>query len=931
MGAEWTQIDDFQSHQPGVMAKGTGGWTCQKAEVTRISVAPVRDGAGNQALKIQRAEKVPSKERDLVWQADGIAIPPGKTGTVFLRFQIEAGMNELGNPIGDKPVQRISVHIGLAAGAFAGYNSAAGVVIEGTQAVCMGQGRIKDKTKPLAVKRNRWYRLWLVVDNRAGEENASVAYLQEEGVDEKPVQVPGVVMNAKNPLILTSIGIQKSPESQLTDMWIDDVYVDATGANLGDPLAGGKAATWQQRNAEEAKKYREFTRQTDDVAKAFAQARHLVAAMSPEERLALVCGNGSSGTPAIPRLGIEQVRFADASCGINAGWAKRNGHATIAHPATMLLAATWDPQVALAYGRSIGEECQTNSIHVLLGPGMNGYRHAVNGRNFEYMGEDPCLTSAMIAGYVTGMRQAGTGTTLKHFICNEMESHRRGTNSIVDERALHEIYLPAFQAGIDAGSIAVMTAYNQVNGEWAGESKYLNTTLLREQMGFTGVSMTDWIAAYDGVKLAASGTDLEMPGGPALMRDRAKVLGTPQIDGMATRVLATWIRAGFFEPGHFKPELEKNRPQWEQQARRTNHEGIVLLKNSGLLPLAAKPAGTVLVTGNALKKAELSGGGSGHVTGYDLVTYLEACQKRWPGATIVEAAKPTDEQIGKADLVLVFSTYGSEGEGVVRPFPLPDDELIGRCTRLNKQTIVTVATGGGAQMEWADAAAAVLYASYGGQTGAEALFDVLDGTASPSGRLPFTIERALADAPAGSATAPVANGATYPLEHIHGFCHGDFFKDKEKGVATVWDIRYDEGVLVGYRWYDAKKKAVRFPFGHGLGYTTFAYRDLSLQKTGADTVHCRFTVANTGKRAGAAVAQIYVGDDASSVIRPPKELKAFRKLRLEPGASQTVELDLGPEAFRFWKDGKWTIEPGRFTIHVGASSADLALSGGVSL
>ena len=491
-----------------------------------MGIAPVRDAAGNQALKIQRAEKEPSKEKDLVWHADGISIQPGQTATIFLRFQIEAGMNELGNPIGDKPVQRVSVNFGLSAGAYAGYNAGAGVVIEGANAVCLGQGRIKDKAKPLAVKRNRWYRLWLVVDNRVDEENHSTAYLQEEGVDEKPIQVPGIVLVGKKPLILTSIGVQKSPESNLTDIWIDDVYADQSGANLSDPMAGGKASTWQQRNAEDAKKYREFTRQTDDVTKAFDQAKHLVAAMSPEERLALVCGNGSSGTPAFPRLGIEQVRFADASSGINAGWAKRSGQPTLAHPATVLLAATWDPQVALDYGRSIGEECHGAGVHVLLGPGMNGYRLSTSGRNFEYLGEDPLLAGAMVASYVRGMGQTGTGTTLKHFICNEVEAHRRGTNSIVDERALHEIYLPPFKAGIDAGSIAVMTAYNQVNGEWAGESRYLNTTLLRDHLGFTGVSMTDWIAAYDGVKLAASGTDLEMPGGPALMRDRAKVLCT---------------------------------------------------------------------------------------------------------------------------------------------------------------------------------------------------------------------------------------------------------------------------------------------------------------------------------------------------------------------------------------------------------------------
>ena len=933
VAAEWIQIDDFQTHQLGLLAKAPTGWSCQKNTVTRMNIASVRDAPGNQALKIQRVEKEPSKDRDLAWHADGISIQPGKIATVFLRFQIEAGMNELGNPIGDKPVQRITLNFGVAAGVFAGYNSAAGVLIEGTNAVCMGQGRIQDKTKPLVVKRNRWYRLWLVVENKIGEENGSAAYLQEEGVDEHPLKVPGIILSGKKPLILTSIGVQKSAESQLTDLWVDDVYVDHTGANLSDPLAGGSVSNWQQRNAEQAKKYQQFTRKTDDTVKAFEQAKYLVAAMSADERLALVCGNGSSGTPAFPHLGIDQVRFADASCGINAGWAKHTGQPTLAHPATMLLAATWDPQMAQDYGRSIGEECHVAGVHVLLGPGMNGYRLSANGRNFEYLGEDPFLAGAMVASYVRGMRQTGTGTTLKHFICNEVESHRRGTNSIVDERALHEIYMPPFKAGIDAGSIAVMTAYNQVNGEWAGESKYVNTTLLREELGFTGVSMTDWISAYDGVKLAASGTDLEMPGGPALMRDRAKVLGTPDIDGMATRVLATWIRAGFFEPDHFRPEYGNNRREWEKTARRTNREGIVLLKNNGILPFAPTASGVVLVTGNFLKRTELAGTGSGHVIGYDLVSYLEACRKRLPNATIIESAKPTDEQLIKADLVLVFAGFPNEGEGGVRTFALPDDDLIRRCTKLNSKTIVTMATGGGVQMEWAEAAAGVVFASYGGQTGAQALFDVLDGTVEPAGRLPFTIEGNIEDSPGAAATKPIANGATYPLDYLHGYVHGDFFKDKEKNLATVWNISYDESIMVGYRWYEYKKIPVRFAFGHGLSYTTFTYSDLRSEKVAEQKVKCSFAMTNNGKRAGIDVAQLYVSDPHCSVPRPPQELKGFQKVRLAPGESKRVTIELGPEAFRFWHPVKkaWTVEPGDFEIRVGASSEDIRLRQGVTI
>ncbi len=946
--AEWTRIDDFQAYPPDALPPTAEGWTLAHKEVSRAVVAADRAAAGNQALRLQRLQNVTSEQHDTLYQTGASSIPPGGKGTVFLRFLIESGLDTtLGSTTGEKH-QNISLKIGLAENALNAGNCQAGIWINGGSAHGLPSKPHKDSLVP--VRRNQWYRLWLVVDNTAGGADSSAAYLQEEGATGSPVKIPGPILvpskNARG--ILATVGVVKSRDTGLTDIWMDDLFVDNTGENLTDPTTGKAALGWKEKIEREASQYKPLLRKTADPQEAEKQARQLLAAMSKEECFSLVCGDGAIGIPGFPRLGIPPVVFSDASAGINNGPApiQKRHPQSVSYPCLLLLAATWDPPLAEEYARAIGEECRSGGTHILLAPSVNFYRTSVCGRNWEYPGEDPHLAGRMTSAYVRGLQQTGTAATLKVLVGNEIEFHRRGSNSQIDERTLQEIYLEPFRAGIDAGALAVMTAYNQLNGEWAGQCKYVNTTLLREQLGFQWISMTDWIGTYDGVKLAQSGTDLEMPGGWALKKDKDRVIGTPWIDRMALAVLKTCIHGGYYEADYTRPELLKNRSQWEETARRVNHGGITLLRNEGLLPLTdSQAAKTILVGGNNAAREELSGGGSGHVKGYNLKTYLQAVTETFSGAKVVHAEQPTDEQIRSADLVMLFPGFsekhlrptpptGHEGEGMDRMFPLLDDALVARCCELNTKTIVCVTAGGGVQMDWADKAAAIVHCLYGGQSGPDALMDILTGKENPSGRLPFTIERRLGDSPGFDVTSPKPNkDRPYPAKDFPDWVKGDFYTDDDKSQFFVYDVNYHEGVFVGHRWYESKKIPVRYPFGYGLSYTTFTYSDLKVEARGEQAVRCSFTLANTGKRTGAEVAQLYVSDPQCSVPRPPQELKGFQKVRLAAGESKRVVIDLAPEAFRFWHPGKngWTVEPGEFEIRVGASAADVRLKEAVQL
>jgi len=541
----------------------------------------------------------------------------------------------------------------------------------------------------------------------------------------------------------------------------------------------------------------------------------------------------------------------------------------------------------------------------------------------------------------------GVGTTLKHFIGNETENYRRAANSIIDLRTLHEIYLPPFQAGIDAGAFAVMTSYNPLNGLWAGENKFVCTELLRHQLGFKYLIMTDWASTWHGDKEVQSGMDLDEPEGFALKADREKIFGTPDIDRMVTDILKTGIASGIYETeakGEFrKLEWREKYPAHEQFARKLNGEGIVLLANDGLLPLDPARGGKILVSGNAATQMELSGGGSGHVVGYHLNTYLQAAKKTFGDNAVLYRAEPTDEEIKTAGLILLFvgrpfdSKIGHEGEASNHPFELPEDSLIARCTKLNSRTVVNMICGGGARMDWEKHAAAIVLAFYGGQTAPEALLDVLAGKINPSGKLPFTIEKRFEDSCAARDDDPVKPGAILAdprdlADRVRKTKRNDFLMEKDGTEYRTYDLPYREGIFVGYRWYDEKNIQPRFPFGFGLSYTTFAYSDLTIaaaENTPRVSVVARFKIKNTGRRTGDEVAQIYIELPRSTFPQPKRALKGFARVHLEPGEVQQIEVALGPEAFSFWnpENQGWAIAHGAFKLDIGASSRDIKLSG----
>ncbi len=692
-------------------------------------------------------------------------------------------------------------------------------------------------------------------------------------------------------------------------------------------------------------KYLPLLHKPATLEQAEVQAHELMQAMIPEERFYFVCGDGF-GVRSVPRLGIPELRFGDASCGLRIAVDPAGKHKTTAFPCTLLLAATWDPAIAQEYGKSVAEEFRADGRHFILGPGMNLYRNSEDGRNFEFLGEDPFLAGKIVASYVEGAQSVNVGTTLKHFIGNETEDYRRAANSIIDDRTLHEIYMAPFKAGIEAGAWAVMTSYNLLNGEWAGESEFVSTELLRHQLGFKYLIMTDWVSTWHGDKLAQSGTDLEEPYGYALKLDRDKIFGSSNIDRMVVDILKTGIASGIYEleaKGEFrKPEWLNKYPAHEQFAKQVNGEGIVLLANNGLLPIESTPKWKILVSGNAAAQRELSGGGSGHVVGYDLNTYLQSVQRTFGKSNVIYSETPTDDDIKSANLILLFAGRpGQEGEGSNHPFELPDDALIARCTKFNPRTVVNLICGGGAQMDWASQAAAIVLAFYGGQTGPVALLDVLTGKTNPSGKLPFTIEKRFEDSCAAGdgelvKPGPILSDPKELAQRVRPTKRNDFLKNNSGDEYYTYNLEYKEGIFVGYRWYDEKDIEPRFPFGFGLSYTKFAYSDLNVVAEGnaqSPSAAVRFTITNTGKRVGDEIAQIYVEYPQTDVPQPKKELKGFARVHLASGESKEVTIELNPGAFSFWSPAKkaWTIPSGTFKIDVGAFSRDIRLATDLNL
>lgn len=662
-------------------------------------------------------------------------------------------------------------------------------------------------------------------------------------------------------------------------------------------------------------------------------AQGILAQMTLEEKCDYVGGEDIFYTKAIERLGIKRVMMSDATAGIHLRdrfheFTYQNPIArSTAFPCPLQLAATWNPELAEHFASSVAEEALAAGIGVLLGPGFNIYRHSQCGRNFEYFGEDPFLTSRMIERYVEGAQNTGVVATIKHFVANNTDYFRRKSNSIVDERTLNEIYLPAFKAGVDAGVLAAMTSYNLVNGEWAGQSEYVIKNLLRNHLGFKWLVMTDWWSVFDGVKVAQSGQDLEMPASLATLGLAEKVrngeVEESDVDLMVEHILTTLKSMDLFdlEPRADLATDEKFIARAEV-ALQTAREGTVLLKNrDGILPLDGE--GELLLIGDFLD-SKAQGGGSARVEGYDTVQLLDALQTTF-GSRIRYEKAPTYDCIQKASTV-ILSVGTMDSEGWDRPFELKrfDETFIRKVVELNENVVILVQSGSGIRMTaWAERAAAIVYCWYNGQNGHLALAEILSGKTNPSGKLPISIEREFADSvdpdyvPAG--------------EHLYSS-----WNDEWEAARDIYDLPYEEGVFVGYRWYDHKKIEPLFPFGFGLSYTDFKYDSLEVSKhylSVDDVLVVSLTVENSGSRAGAEIVQLYVSDKESSLPRPPKELKGFRKVYLAPGERQTVSFEIRREDFSFWSPHQkdWVAESGEFEIQVGASSRDIRIVETVTL
>lgn len=657
-------------------------------------------------------------------------------------------------------------------------------------------------------------------------------------------------------------------------------------------------------------------------AQKWAQA--LVAQMTLTEKCAYVGGTRGFYTKAIERLGITSVLFSDATAGVvlrdrflESTFQNPLAQST-AFPAPIMLAATWNTALSETMAQCIGHECNANAIGVLLGPGFNLYRHAQCGRNFEYFGEDPYLIARMIERYVKGVQSTGTIATLKHFVANNTDYFRRKSNSIVDERTLHEIYTRGFKAGIDAGALAVMTAYNLVNGEWASQSDYVINHWLRGKLGFQWLVMTDWWAVYDCNKLVGSGQDLEMPAtdvtAPLLAKIAAGELQEAQVDRMVVSILTTLKAMDLFDK-KAKPLSAEAFAAHQATALQIAREGTVLLRNQNrILPLAAEQK--ILALGEGME-VKASGGGSSYVKGYDTVTQLDALQAVFPNLEYSKA--PTDEEIRNAPCI-ILSINNKDSESFDRDFALNRNEerYIKRIVSLNSKVIVLLNVGGGVRMtDWLEQTQAVLLCWYNGQNGNLAVAEILSGTTNPSGKLPITIEREFKDSP----------GAGYiPADEVLYCGENDAWEAKR----DVYDLPYDEGVFVGYRWYEHKQLTPLFPFGFGLSYTEFNYSDLKLSKpslAAEQTLTVQFSLTNTGAYTGAEVVQLYIKNAQAPEPRPLKELKGFCKVALAPGESQTVSLAVAFEDFAYWspEQSDWHVPAGNYTIMLGASSADIHL------
>lgn len=687
-----------------------------------------------------------------------------------------------------------------------------------------------------------------------------------------------------------------------------------------------------------------------------------------KEKVAMVHAQSKFSSPGVPRLGIPEFWMTDGPHGIRpevlwdewdqAGW---TNDSCVAYPALTCLAATWNPEMSMLYGKSIGEEARYRNKTVLLGPGVNIYRTPLNGRNFEYMGEDPYLAGRMVVPYVQGVQQNGVAACVKHFALNNHEVNRHTTNVVVDDRALYEIYLPAFKAAVQEGQAwSIMGAYNLYKGQYACHNQYLLNDILKGEWEFDGVVVSDWGGVHDTDQAITNGTDMEFGSWtnglsqgtsnaydsyylatPYLQRIQEGKVGTQELDDKVRRILRLAFRTTM---DLNRPFGSLNSPAHYEAARRIGEEGIVLLQNKNrVLPIDLNKAKKIAVVGeNAIKMMTVGGGSSSlkvqrelspfdgikqrvgdqaevvYARGYvgdasgeynGVVTGQNLKDDRTPEELIVEAVKVAQD----ADYVIFIGGLNksngqdcedSDREGLGLSYG--QDAVISALAKANKNLIVVNISGNAIAMPWVNEVPAIIQDWYLGSEAGHSLAAILMGDVNPSGKLPFTFPVKLEDCPAHSL--------------------GEYTGKRSNDVI---DIKYNEGIFVGYRWTDKQKKVKPlFPFGHGLSYTTFEYgKPTATSKTmSADgNLTIKISVKNIGNREGQEVVQLYISDIKSSLPRPIKELKGFQKIKLAPGEEKTVTFTIDKEALSFFDDAQhaWVAEPGKFEAIIAASAADI--------
>lgn len=673
-----------------------------------------------------------------------------------------------------------------------------------------------------------------------------------------------------------------------------------------------------------------------------------LARMTLEEKVTLCHAQSKFSSAGVPRLGIPEMWMSDGPHGIraeklwdewdDAGW---TSDSCTAFPALTCLAATWNPTLADTYGQAVGEEARYRNKAVLLGPGVNIYRTPLNGRNFEYMGEDPFLASAMVVPYIQGVQRNGVAACVKHFAVNDQETDRFNVEVKIDDRTLHEIHLPAFKAAVhDGGVWAVMGSYSIYKGQHCCHNQYLLRDLLKRDWGFDGVVISDWGGTHDTREAALNGLDMEMGSwtngltlswsnayneyflaDPFLELLRSKEIDEEIVNDKARRILRLMFRTTM------NPDRPYGSFATKEHAligRKIAQEGIVLLKNQdNLLPLDPKQPRKILVVGENAKKMMTLGGGSSELKVKYEISPLQGIENYFSPASQVTYAEgyssvPTQNRHAllleavdaarKADVVIFVGglnkNENQDCEGADRRslnLPYGQDELIGELARVNRNLVAVIISGNAVAMPWVNEVPAIVEAWYGGTEAGNAIASVLAGEVNPSGKLPFTFPVRLEDNPAIALDAYPGDGK---------------------------QVEYKEGIFVGYRWNDRERIKPLFCFGHGLSYTTFEYGKVTAEgrQMGPDgTITVSVPVKNTGSRAGAEIVQLYVSDLKSSLPRPVKELKGFRKITLQPGQEQTVSFTIDRKALSFYDDTKqdWVAEPGTFEALVGASACDI--------